>query len=86
MTLESVQTHLTDAIKGNAVSFNDDNIRELSDLAQIRKVYKLSSAAALKKKKDPTQLLNGESSGAVDDERKEVEMQVLGVMALRGAA
>lgn len=69
------------AVQGKAIEFNDANIAAVSDLAEIKKVYKLNSST-----KPAGRGEKAESQGlSEDDIREEVEVAVLGLMALRGA-
>ena len=52
----------------------------MTDLARVRKIYKLNAAGGGGKK-----ISNGVNGTIESDERKELEIQVLGCMALRGA-
>lgn len=90
ITDQSVQQHLTSAIQGTAVEFSDENLGTLTDLARVRKIYKLNNDGGRKSKKPSkeSQLSKPEAaSDNVDEshEKKELEVAILGVMALRGA-
>ena len=75
-----IQEHLYKVIDGTQVPFSDDELRGMTDLARVRKVYKLNGGIGGAKK--GTNMVNGTSE---NDERKELEILVLGNMALRGA-
>ena len=64
--------HLLEHVKGTPVPLADDEIVKSTDLAKIRKYYKLNGAGALE--------LNKKDEAA---NRKEMEVLVLGAMALR---
>jgi len=81
ITAESVKVHLSDAVQGTSVDFSDDNLRDVSDWAKIRKVYKLPSSQSGDKYSKG--LVNGDEEA--DGNVEELQMAVLGVMALRGA-
>lgn len=86
LDVDEVQRHLDHNIKGRAVLFSDENLRSMADMDRIRKVYKIASPAAAKRGKS-AELMNGDGpSISARDERKVIETQVLGAMALRGAA
>ncbi|KAN0093779.1 CGI-121 domain containing protein [Hyaloscypha variabilis] len=72
-----VQEHLTSSIEGEQVPFEDSILSQMTDVARIKKIYKLNSGGGGGKK-------NGQVNGAKGDERKELEVLVLGAMALRG--
>ena len=88
---EEVQRHVDENIKGRAVVFSDENLRDMSDMDRIRKVYKISLPATVGKPgkpgKPPTHVVNGDAPKTpFPDELKSIETQILGAMALRGAA
>jgi len=86
ITAESIQAHLSESIKGTQVPFEDDVLAKMTDLARVRKIYKLNDAGGVKGGKKA--LANGSSNnGAVRevDMQKELEVWILGAMALRGA-
>ncbi|TPX16254.1 uncharacterized protein E0L32_003903 [Thyridium curvatum] len=69
---ESIWAHLQEHVKGSPVPLVDENIAAATDLAKVRKYYKLNGAPALNDAKD-------------DLSRKtETEALVLASMALRG--
>lgn len=85
ITLANVSQHLSANIKGQECAFDDASFRKVADIDRIRKIYKLGAAAQ-----------NGRSSAAFnggsvangkggDEETKQLEVQILGFMALRGA-
>lgn len=83
ITLGSVSQHLAAAVKGEACPFNDRTLKEMSDIARIKKVYKLTST------NPGTAGPNGQKSGhayAQEEQERQLEAQILGSMALRGAA
>ena len=79
---EAVAEHLRGSVDGSLTAFNDENIAALSDISAIRKVYKLNTPPAKGK-----QTTSGKEQlkGEVALDRQEIEMTVLGVLALRGA-
>jgi EKC/KEOPS complex subunit CGI121/TPRKB len=80
LTGEQIQEHLTKVIEGTQIPFSDDELRQMTDLARMRKIYKLNNAGGGAKN-----AVNGVSSVNAVDESKELEILVLGCMALRGA-
>ena len=82
-TSDAVQAHLSRVIEGEQVAFGDENLGGVTaeGRTRVRKLYKLGSTAAVNGVKG----VNGHVSGREDEERRELEMQVLGSMALRGA-
>lgn len=87
ITHDSVHEHLSSIIQGTMMEFSDDSLASLTDLARVRKIYKLGDLAATKGggslgKKNVSTTKTG------DEERLEIsgiEGAVLGAMALRGA-
>ncbi len=77
-TGEQIQQQLTSVVEGEQVPFEDDVLAGMTDLARVRKIYKLNVQGG---KKDA--VVNG--VGKEETERKELEIMVLGSMALRGA-
>ena len=75
-----VQEHLTEVVEGTQIAFSDDELREMVDLARVRKIYKLNTAGGGGKK-----AMNGANDRSEVDESRELEVLVLGSMALRGA-
>jgi EKC/KEOPS complex subunit CGI121/TPRKB len=82
VTLESVSQHLEQNIQGNEVAFQDSTFRKISDIPRIRKIYKLGSTAPAGR---TTPSMDGGSGSDAIYEVKDIETQVLGLMALRGA-
>jgi len=77
ITYESVSAHLGESVQGSLVAFNDDTLSEIADVAKIKKAYKLGSLPSQPAKTDQ---LNGH-----DDGRRQLEICLLGAIALRGA-
>lgn len=80
ITHGSVKQHLDAVVEGDAVAFDDQVLARMTDLARIRKIYKLNVPVQTSGKK------KREGDNVSDEsERKELEVMVLGLMALRGA-
>jgi EKC/KEOPS complex subunit CGI121/TPRKB len=77
VTHESVAAHLAQNVQGTPLPFDDNALSEISDVAKIKKAYKLGS------------LPSGPSSDQVDgtsgSKDRQLELSVLGAIALRGA-
>jgi EKC/KEOPS complex subunit CGI121/TPRKB len=71
----SIQAHLAQHIQGRQADPTDEEINTVTDWARVRKVYKLPAPQGKK----------GTVVKDEEQERRELEIQVLGVMALRGA-
>ncbi|KAJ6092633.1 hypothetical protein N7486_007922 [Penicillium sp. IBT 16267x] len=76
ITHDSVATHLETSIKGTSVTFDDQILSEISDIAKIKKVYKLGAL--------PTPGVK-QASGTPDDANRRLELSILGAIALRGS-
>lgn len=77
ITYESVSAHLGEFVKGSPESFDDETLSEISDIGKIKKAYKLGSLPSQPAKTD---MANGQ-----DDGRRQLEICLLGAIALRGA-
>jgi EKC/KEOPS complex subunit CGI121/TPRKB len=83
-----IQAHLTANVEGDSLPFTDDSIASLTDMARIKKIYKLNSGGGAKKTKGAVNgagINGGNENGKDQDEVKELEVAVLGAMALRGS-
>jgi len=78
LTASTIQQHLSASIQGTQTPFEDDVLAETVDWAKVRKYYKLS---ALGGGKVGGLTMNG---NAGPEWQKEMEMHILGAMALRG--
>ncbi|CAD6442323.1 16432d8d-74f0-4f90-84b9-cf01ec903180 [Sclerotinia trifoliorum] len=76
-----ISEHLSSSIEGEAVPFEDGTLSKMTDIARVKKLYKLNASGGGGGKKGA---VNGVSE-KIQDERKELEIMVLGAMALRGA-
>lgn len=76
ITNESVASHLGASVEGSAVPFSDETLAAISDVAKIKKAYKLGALAPA-----PA----SQANGAQDHEKRRLETAVLGAIALRGA-
>lgn len=94
----TVSDHLATTIKGTQVDFSDQTLAPLTDIAKVRKLYKLggvgedSSKGKRRRKDGSAEGSRGEEAvERIEDgsdrgmERRELEVALLGLMALRGA-
>ncbi|EEA21802.1 hypothetical protein TMatcc_008780 [Talaromyces marneffei ATCC 18224] len=72
ITHESVAKHLESSVEATPVPFNDETISSMSDLAKIRKLYKLNQPVS-------------KSADGQDNPVKALEPLILGAIAIRGA-
>lgn len=85
VTADTVSRHLNDVIEGTLSPFNDGELRGITDIGKLRKNYKLkvpsksNSQRSISEKEDTDNVENDEF------ERQELEVSILGLMALRGA-
>ncbi|KAL9010947.1 MAG: hypothetical protein Q9173_004169 [Seirophora scorigena] len=96
VNVATVQQHLSDSIEGNPLPFEERRISKFTDIARVKKTYKLTDlgrgkvragrkgGAGKRELHEDAQLANGDS-GDEEGERQELEIMVLGLMALRGA-
>ena len=75
-----MQQHLRFAVKGIAVEFSDAVLMGMTDTARVRKIYKLNAQPQAM-----GMISKDQSNGSSEEERKELEVMVLGLMALRAA-
>lgn len=72
ITHESVAKHLENSVEATPVPFNDETISSMSDLAKIRKLYKLNQPVS--------KAADGHFNAV-----KALEPLILGAIAIRGA-
>ncbi|KAL5050434.1 hypothetical protein BDW71DRAFT_173868 [Aspergillus fruticulosus] len=77
VTRESVAAHLAQNIRGTPLPFNDEALSNISDVAKIKKAYKLGSL--------PSGPPSNQANGASGENERQLELSVLGAIALRGA-
>ena len=80
-----MQEHLSNVIKGTPVAFDDDTFHGMTDITKVKKAYKLGGGESQKSKSAGKGVNGGESGDGQPDERKEMEVAIIGMMALRGA-
>ncbi|KAJ5986266.1 hypothetical protein N7451_010631 [Penicillium sp. IBT 35674x] len=76
ITHDSVAAHLEASIKGTSVTFDDQILSEITDIAKIKKVYKLGALPTPGAKP---------ASGTPDDAKRRLELSIVGAIALRGS-
>lgn len=77
-TAESIARHLESTIEGTWTVFNDESLAEISDIPKISKIYKLQDST--------NRGLKGEVGEVGEVDKSELELAILGLMALRGAS
>lgn len=103
ITRETVAAHLSNAIEGDEVVFGDEELRRMTDLGAVRRIYRLggserggrNSWEKERRKDGAVEGVGKEKGGAVaargplkgdgEEETNELEVGILGLMALRGA-
>ena len=87
-SLDSVKAHLDSSVQGKAVTFDDDVLQGMTDMARLKKVYKLNSGNSRTSKPTGGAKAASGMNGTVDQEKERLEMEVaiIGIMALRGAS
>lgn len=76
ITHDSVADHLGQNVEGTPVPFDDETLSKISDIAKIKKAYKLGALNTT----PPNQ-----ANGTQDNGMRRLELSVLGAIALRGA-
>ncbi|KAL4791972.1 kinase binding protein CGI-121-domain-containing protein [Aspergillus venezuelensis] len=76
ITHDTVAAHLAQSVEGTSVPFDDENLSGISDVAKIKKAYKLGALSSI-----PA----GQANGTADKAKRQLELSVLGAIALRGA-
>lgn len=79
ITHESVAEHLGASVEGFAVPFSDETLSSISDVAKIKKAYKLGALPPA-----PANTASNQD-GTQDSEKQRLETAILGAIALRGA-
>ena len=80
-TAESIQAHLSSSVEGVQIPFTDTEINKLTDWPRVKKMYKLNAVGGgggIKK------VVNGATEKDLE-EKGELEVMILGGMALRGS-
>ncbi|KAL1858681.1 hypothetical protein Plec18170_002887 [Paecilomyces lecythidis] len=80
ITHDSVAQHLGQVVEGSAVPFNDETLSAISDISKIRKAYKMGAAPG-----KPTKAASNQTNGTHDNTQRDLEIALLGAIALRGA-
>ncbi|CAF9918596.1 MAG: hypothetical protein HETSPECPRED_003809 [Heterodermia speciosa] len=82
ITASSISQHLSATIEGTAIEFSKDNISKFTDIKKVKKIYKIGNKTDVQERKN-----RGSEKGTVVgelDDKKEMEVVILGMMALRG--
>ncbi|KAL8797060.1 MAG: hypothetical protein Q9195_000831 [Heterodermia aff. obscurata] len=73
---------MRESIEGTAIEFSKDNVSKFTDVKKVKKIYKIDNKMDVQERKN-----RGSEKvkvmGQLDD-REEMEVIVLGMMALRG--
>jgi len=69
-------------VKGTQVAFEDAVLDGMTNWANVRKYYKLGAGGRARE----GAIINGSGPEIEKEEKKELEIQILGAMALRGAS
>ncbi|MCJ1456089.1 hypothetical protein MMC28_006447 [Mycoblastus sanguinarius] len=94
ITHDSVSEHLATSVRGTMVEFNDETLASMTDVGKVRKLYKLGGVGedgskGKRRRKDGSEEgsggVHGAGEGDTGRERRELEVAILGLMALRGA-
>ncbi|KAL6253404.1 hypothetical protein RBB50_001128 [Rhinocladiella similis] len=87
VTRDSVAQHLSAHVKGKEIPFDDATLHGFTDVDRIRKAYKIAQtrSSSGKGKADKGAKQVTVTNGTAVDSTSNIERQVLGLMALRGA-
>ena len=77
-----VAAHLQSAVKATLVEFDDGSLAALADVEKIKKAYKLNDTPT---NKETSHEGRKSSTCSTTAERHDLEMSILGMLALRGA-
>ncbi|PBP20794.1 hypothetical protein BUE80_DR008139 [Diplocarpon rosae] len=84
-----VQVHLASSVTGDQVAFTDQVLEKMTDVARVKKIYKANGGAGGKGRErghvggNGTKVSVQSEVGEAERERRELEVLVLGAMALR---
>ena len=86
VTNSSVSQHLSGAIKGTTIGFDDNNISKFTDMSKVKKTYKINDGKNIvQPRNNKGNPIVGNSKGEEQSKgAQELEVIVLGMMALRG--
>jgi EKC/KEOPS complex subunit CGI121/TPRKB len=82
ITASEVQSHLESAVNGMQIAFEDAVLAGMTNWVTVRKYYKLGASDRAKGGAVP----NGIGPDIGQEEMNELEVQILGAMALRSAS
>ena len=81
-----MKEHVGANFEGECVQFCDENLQRCTDLRRVRKIYKLNPPASIMSKKIKEDFDHPKSIEIEEVKaRTELEISILGLMALRGA-
>lgn len=79
---EDIQSHLSKVVDGEQVDFSDGVLRAMTDMVRVKKIYKLNYSSGVNGRGKENAVYG---SDRTSQDSKELEMLILGSMALRGA-
>ena len=84
---DGVNNHLRNSVQGTPTEFNDENLQVISNLSKISKAYKVNLVVSTigEGKKSRKEVNEVPGINHEPDERRRIEVAVLGAIALRGA-
>ena len=83
VTKESVAKHLTEAVKGVPVEFEDAALAQITDLSYLIKVYKLNNdVKKFELQRSKVKLIDVQAENQLL--RKHLEHIILGIISLKG--
>jgi len=78
--------HLASVVQGTRIPFTNESLAPITDVARVRKIYKLDTPSEGTSKVKGAKLPNGVSQAStVENEKKEMEKAILGLIAIKGS-
>ena len=84
-TANTVSGHLNRVIEGTPNPFDDGELRGITDVGKLRKSYKLNAPSKSSSQRSISKKDDADKTKDDEHERRELEVSILGLMALRGA-
>lgn len=75
-------SHLAQVVEGTRIPFNNESLASITDMARVRKIYKIDAPSDGKR---GGKQVNGRSGRDWEDEREEIEKMILGMIAIKGS-
>ncbi|KAL9117920.1 MAG: hypothetical protein Q9187_005537 [Circinaria calcarea] len=83
-TADTVSRHLSSVIEGTPKPFNDGELRGITDVGKLKKSYKLTVASKNNPRSSTGKKEDADTAENDEYGKRELEVSILGLMALRG--